>query len=194
MLEDVEADAELAIYSLKKEGLAHAFIRVDNLPDFKMELDSFKPNMILSDYNLPTCTAMDAFGLVAGQIPFIILSGAIGEEKAVEALKRGVTDYVSKDSLNRLPHVVNRALIEAATKAKKNEAEKQLIDNKERLELALVGAELGTWDWDLKTNSVVCNIRTLDIFNLNERAGDTIKFRKFLIRFVRKALLRVYRL
>lgn len=170
-MEDVVEDAELAIYRIKQEGIDHLHVRVDNLEDFRKELIDFQPNVILSDYSLPTCTAIDAFEFVTDNIPFIILSGAIGEEKAVEALRNGVTDYVSKNSLSRLSHVLERAIMEQAIRREKLETEKQLAVNKERLELALTGAELGTWDWDLKTNKIIFNKRATDIFNISVDVG-----------------------
>lgn len=164
LLEDDELDAELAIRTVKDAGIDHSHIRVDTLSDFEQQLKEFEPHLILSDYNLPTCNALDAFRVIPDEIPFIILSGAIGEEKAVEALKMGVTDYVSKDSLSRLPFVIERATKEHQVKFEKQKAERELVENKERLELALTGAELGTWDWDIKTNKVIYNKRAADIF------------------------------
>ncbi|MEP2509524.1 MAG: response regulator, partial [Reichenbachiella sp.] len=84
ILEDVEEDAELALYELKRAGFLYEYHRVDNLKDFKFKLFDFLPHVVLSDYNLPACSAIDAFNLVKEiNLPFIIVSGIIGEENAV---------------------------------------------------------------------------------------------------------------
>lgn len=164
LIEDDVLDAELATRAIKGAGINHENVRVDNIQDLQQQLEVFRPDVILSDYNLPTCNAIDAFEVAGNRIPFIILSGAIGEEKAVEALKMGVTDYVSKDGMSRLPFVIDRATKEHRVREEKHRAEQELVENKERLELALTGAELGTWDWDIKTNKVIYNKRAADIF------------------------------
>ena len=169
MLEDVEEDAELTIYEIRKSGFKCEYIRVDNLEDFKIKLFEFLPHIILSDYNLPTCNALDAYKLVAEiKLPFIIVSGIVGDEKAVEALKMGVTDLVSKDSLYRLPLAIERAVNEQRSNQEKMATEHELIINKERLELALEGTDLGIWDLDLSTRTIVYNEKSLNILGFDE--------------------------
>ncbi|MEQ9423325.1 MAG: PAS domain-containing protein [Cyclobacteriaceae bacterium] len=177
LLEDVEVDAELTLYEFRKAALDYEHIRVENLEDFRSQLSEFDPDIIISDYNLPTCNALDAFEVAHKKdTPFIIVSGAIGEEKAVEALKRGVTDYVSKDSLSRLPYVLDRAMNEQRVKNEKVLAETELKQSKQRLELALTGAELGTWDWDIQSNNVIYNERAAEIFELPFKSfGEDLK-------------------
>ncbi|SMD35885.1 PAS domain S-box-containing protein [Reichenbachiella faecimaris] len=182
ILEDVAEDAELALYELKRAGFQYEFHRVDNLKDFKFKLFDFLPHVVLSDYNLPTCSAIDAFELVKEiNLPFIIVSGIIGEENAVEALKLGVTDLVSKDSLSRLPIVVERALNEQKVTREKKSAEHELILNKERLELALEGTDLGIWDLDFMSNAIVYNNKSLEIlgFDAEDAIQDFKYFQKY---------------
>jgi len=137
MLEDVLEDAELALYELKRAEFEYEYLRVDNLEDFKEGLKNLLPNVILSDYNLPTCNALDAYKIASKfDIPFLIVSGVVGEEKAVEALKLGVTDLVSKNSLSRLPLAIKRALKEQKVNRDRIIAEHELLKSKERLEMA----------------------------------------------------------
>lgn len=173
MLEDVVEDAELALYELKRAGFQYEYLRVDNLDDFKEGLRNLLPNVILSDYNLPTCNAIDAFKVVSKyDIPFLIVSGIVGEEKAVEALKIGVTDLVSKNSLSRLPLAIERAMNEQKVNRDRIIAEHELLKSKERLELAFEGADLGVFDLDIQTNKIVYNERSLVI--LGEKPTESV--------------------
>lgn len=173
ILEDSVEDAELAVYEVAKAGFALDSIRVDSIEDFKEKLFDFLPHIIISDYNLPDCNAIDAFKLVGEiDIPFIIVSGTVGEKNAVEALKMGVTDIVSKDSLSMLPLVIERALNEKKINRDKKAAEHELILNKERLELALEGTDMGVWDLDFMSNTIVYNNKSLSILGLS--AEDAI--------------------
>jgi PAS domain S-box-containing protein len=169
ILEDVVEDAELALYELKRAGFNFDHVRVDNLEEFNIKLFDFLPHVVLSDYNLPTCNALDAFKKVKEiNLPFIIVSGIIGEENAVEALKMGVTDLVSKDSMSRLPLVVERALNEQQGNRDKKSTEHELIVHKERLELALEGTDLGIWDLDFMSNAIIYNAKSLEILGLGK--------------------------
>ena len=170
ILEDSAEDAELALYEIKRAGFDNDYFRVDTLEEFKEKLFDFLPNIIISVYNLPSCNAIDAFNLLGDiDIPFIIVSGQIGEKNAVDALKMGVTDMVSKDSMSMLPLVIERALNEKKVNRDKKAAEHELILNKERLELALVGTDMGVWDLDFMSNTIVYNSKSLSILGLSER-------------------------
>jgi signal transduction histidine kinase/CheY-like chemotaxis protein len=182
LLEDVAEDAELALYELRRAGFEYEYLRVDNLIDFKEGLKNLLPNVIISDYSLPTCNAIDAFNLVSKyDIPFLIVSGIVGEEKAVEALKLGITDMVSKNSLTRLPIAIKRAVNEQKVNRDRIIAEHELLKNKERLELAFEGADLGAFDYDIQSNKIVYNERSLKILgeNINELVHDFDYFEKF---------------
>lgn len=169
LLEDHKKDAEQAIYELNRAGLENDHIIVNNLKDFKFKLFDFLPHVIISDYHLPDCTALDAFKLLGDiTVPFIILSDVVGEEKAVEALKAGVADFVTKDHISRLPLVIERALSEMKVNRQRKSVEHELIQSKERLELALEGTNLGVWDLDFMSNTIVYNQRSLSILGLPE--------------------------
>ncbi len=113
IVEDNESDADLLVRELNKSGLDFTSINVQTLKDFEIALLTFGPDLILSDYALPTFNAVTAFNIKQQKhqhIPFIIVSGFIGEENAVELIKNGVTDYVSKERLYTLTTKIKRAL------------------------------------------------------------------------------------
>lgn len=116
ILEDNTADADLLVRHLKKSGLSFVSKIVESKKTFEESLDFFLPDIILSDYSLPSFDAVSAFKIIKDRnlnIPFIIISGTIGEENAVMLVKEGVTDYVSKNNFSSLPQKISRALKEA---------------------------------------------------------------------------------
>ena len=115
MLEDVPSDAELEESELRDAGLIFTALRVDTREAFEQALDEFKPNIVLADYNLPAYNGRDALEYARRthpQIPVIMVTGALGDEAAVELLKLGAKDYVLKDRLARLAPAIKRALSE----------------------------------------------------------------------------------
>lgn len=119
MLEDSERDALLIEKELKDADLRYIVRTVDNEDEFKKSLSEFLPDLVLSDFLLPTYDGFLALEEVrAGntEIPFVFVSGAIGEDLAIEALKRGATDCVNKNYLGKLPSAVRRAMDEAEEK------------------------------------------------------------------------------
>src|SRR5437773_2787361 len=136
LLEDVADDAELALLELRRSGL-HADQRVvESEKSFVGALRQFAPDVILSDVSMPGFDGMAALALareICPDTPFIFVSGTIGEEFAVRALKSGATDYVMKTNLVRLPAAVERALREAKERASRRKAEGELEALRERL-------------------------------------------------------------
>ncbi len=137
LLEDVDTDAELVEYTLRKAKLAFSLERVETKEDFVKGLDEFRPHVILADYHLPSFDGLSALGIAeekSPEIPFIFVSGSIGEEFAVETLKRGATDYILKDRLSRLAPAVRRALAEAEEHVKRREAEEALRQERDKVQ------------------------------------------------------------
>lgn len=139
ILEDNESDADLLKRELKKSGLSFKAEIVQTRTDFENALRNFNPDLILSDYSLPSFDAVTAFRIKQNKhahIPFIIVSGIIGEENAVELIKAGVTDYVAKHKLFTLPNKINRALNDTQARQEKMIIDEQLkIINQELSEL-----------------------------------------------------------
>ncbi|WP_445501132.1 sensor histidine kinase [Microvirga sp. G4-2] len=139
LLEDSALDAELVTEALSSAGLSVSMERVILEEDFSRALRDGEWDLVLADYLLPGFDGLNALALVREQcpeLPFVFVSGALGEEVAVEALKRGATDYVIKDRLDRLPATVLRALAEARERAEKRQAQdalQKLLDERTAL-------------------------------------------------------------
>ncbi|MEX2240775.1 MAG: PAS domain-containing protein, partial [Burkholderiales bacterium] len=137
LVEDVAADAELEVRELKRAGMSIEHRLVDTEEQFRVELERFSPHVILSDFSMPQFDGMAALALAreaAPGVPFIFVSGTLGEEYAIRALKNGATDYVLKTNLIRLPAAVERALQEARERAEKRATERALETARQHLE------------------------------------------------------------
>jgi diguanylate cyclase (GGDEF)-like protein len=128
-VEDMQADVDLAMHQLKRAGMACSSQRVDTEPALIAALQAFDPHLILSDFSLPQFDGMSALRIVrerAPHVPFLFVSGTIGEERAINALHAGAVDYVLKENLARLEPAVRRALSEAAANADRIRQEAQI--------------------------------------------------------------------
>ncbi|WP_114782656.1 PAS domain S-box protein [Botryobacter ruber] len=137
LLEHDQHDLELLQYQIKKAGLKHRSKVVQTREAYETALLNDSPDVILSDYSLPSFDGLSAFHLKQRTLPhtpFIIVSGTIGEEKAVELIKLGVTDYVLKEKLYQVGPKIERALKEAADRKQKETAELQLKQREEQLQ------------------------------------------------------------
>jgi PAS domain S-box-containing protein/diguanylate cyclase (GGDEF)-like protein len=131
VVEDVATDAELAIRQLRRASMEVETRCVETRDDFIAEIERFKPDLILSDYSLPKFDGLSALSIAHERypdIPFIFLSGTIGEETAIDALKAGAVDYIVKTNLKRLAPAVRRALDEARMRAAHSQAESRFRD------------------------------------------------------------------
>jgi len=136
MLEDNPTDSELAGHTLRRGGVKFTSTRVETERDFIHELEKNTPDLILSDYALPGFdgyAALDIAKKRAPNIPFIFVTGTMGEEVAIETLKSGATDYVLKHRLARLVPSVHRALREATERDERRRAQEQLRESHEQL-------------------------------------------------------------
>lgn len=150
ILEDNKNDADLLQHELKKFGLIFISEIVWTREAFENALHNFNPNIILSDYNLPSFDGKTAFFIKEKKhptIPFIIVSGDIGEENAVELIKNGVTDYTKKDRLFALPPKITRALKEVKEKKENKEAN-------ERFSLATRASNDIIYEWKINDDVV----------------------------------------
>ena len=129
ILEDVAADAELVERELRKAKIEFSAKRVETREAFLTELKDFIPDLILADYSLPSFDGISALSIAqeaCPDVPFVFVSGAIGEELAIETLKKGATDYVLKQRLSRLVPSVRQALREAEERTARKQAEEAL--------------------------------------------------------------------
>jgi PAS domain S-box-containing protein len=135
IVEDVELDAELTERELKRAKINYISKRVEEENDFIREINEFKPNLILADHSLPHFDGVSALKItreISPDIPFIFVSGKIGEDFAVEMLKKGATDYVLKSNLPKLPHAVQRALNEYNEQIKLKKAQDALMESEKK--------------------------------------------------------------
>lgn len=134
-LEDNANDAELVRELLLADGLACTIERVEEEKTFVAALAAGGWDIVLSDFNLPMFDGLSALAIArekAPHLPFVLISGSLGEEAAVESVRRGATDYILKDNLTRLPTSVRRALAEAAERRRRREAETGREESRER--------------------------------------------------------------
>jgi two-component system sensor histidine kinase UhpB len=131
LVEDSELDAELQIRELRRSGVSFEMRRVQTEADFVNQVIGYGPDLIVSDYSIPGFGGLRALEIArerAPDLPFVFVSGALGEDKAVELLKRGATDYVLKTNLARLASALTRAIEEAEAKRARRRAELRIRD------------------------------------------------------------------
>ena len=129
IVEDVAAEAELAALHVQTSGITAVWLRVDTAAALRSALLEFRPHIVLSDFTLPGFDGTSALEVVranAPELPFIFVSGTIGEERAIEALRQGAVDYVFKTNLSRLAPAVTRALQDAAARAERMRQDAQI--------------------------------------------------------------------
>jgi PAS domain S-box-containing protein len=135
IIEDEAHDAALVEHTLKDSGFNFSFKRVDTEKDFLQQLARFHPAVILSDHGLPAFDGFAALTIAqdkAPDVPFIFVTGSLGEEMAIQALKSGATDFVLKHRLSMLPSAVHRALRQAEFRVQRKRAEEALQTSEER--------------------------------------------------------------
>ncbi len=167
ILDDTATDAELAVAALEQAGCRCDWERVDNRGAFLARLSESTYDVILADYTLPAINGMTALRLLCERqvdIPFIIVSGAVGEERAIEAVKAGATDYVLKTHFARLGPVVQRALQEKQEQRQRRQAEDALRLSEERFRTVAHATHDAVWDWDLAADTFERNESMRDLF------------------------------
>lgn len=136
LLEDSARDLDLIRHALQDGGISFSLVWSDNRETFVRQLAESPPDLILSDFSLPSLdgyTALDLARRSCPDAPFIFVTGTLGEEVAIETLKKGATDYVLKHHLSRLAPSVQRALREAKERAERRRAEEELRRSHEQL-------------------------------------------------------------
>ncbi|HEX7900389.1 MAG TPA: EAL domain-containing protein [Planctomycetota bacterium] len=163
-LEDTEADSFLVRHTLERAGMEMAYHNVQTKDDFIRGLREDDPHVVLSDHSLPGFDSREALEITHRErphTPFILVSGALGDELAVESLKNGAADYILKDRLARLVPAVERALQLAREQRERRAAE-------ERYALAVEGAADGLWDWDLRSGRIYFSPRWREMLGYGE--------------------------
>jgi PAS domain S-box-containing protein len=155
ILEDSLHDKILITEQLAEAGFQFTVTHVENSHSFTDALNNSTFDLIISDFNLPEYDAFAALELCKKKcpdVPFICVSGSIGEETAVELLKKGAVDYVLKDRPDRLPYAINRALEEVEIKLIKQKAEQELKESETRFRQVAEAAN--EWIWEVDTEGL----------------------------------------
>ena len=158
LLEDVPADAALVERHLTKSGMEFVSQRVDTRARFEEALQTFVPDIILSDHGLPGFDGSAALEVVKQRsptLPVILVTGSLNEEKAVEFMKAGAADYILKDHLTRLPEAIRRALRERALREEREQAVAALRESEAQYRSLFESTPYPMWVFDLETHRVL---------------------------------------
>jgi two-component system cell cycle sensor histidine kinase/response regulator CckA len=154
LVEDDPDDAEIICLELERHGFELDTLRVDTEPEFVGALDSREWDFIISDFQMPTFDGLRAFAVYVQRdldIPFVFVSGALGEERAVEAMRAGARDYLLKGNLTRLNVVVSRELRAAKSRKERRIAEEAAETERRRLTMAVAASGVGVFEFRLPT-------------------------------------------
>ena len=135
IIEDVEDDAELVLLRLRQAGYQPRHVRVQSAAAVEKTLREQPWDIVISDYAMPSFSGIDALRIVRKfdrDLPFILVSGTVGEEFAVDAMRSGANDYILKDNLTRLVPAIDRELREAVERRQRRHAEEALYQERER--------------------------------------------------------------
>lgn len=171
ILEDQESDAQLAVSELRRANMVFDTRRVERRDQFIKELTDFAPDVILSDFSLPQFTGLEALRLLKEQnieTPFILYTGSLTEEVAVECMKEGAFDYILKSSLKRLPSAVLHALETNESRNEKLEALKALRESEEKFRSIVETTNEWIWAGDLEGQITYSNPAVKQILGYNQ--------------------------
>ncbi len=157
-LEDNPADALLTRDQFAQDELAADVRNVSHREEFVAALEAEKWDLVLADYRLPDFNGLEALKIVRKkfpQLPFILMSGTLGEQAAIDSLKSGATDYILKENRDRLPAAVRRAVVEAGERARREVAEEELRRSEKQYRLLFQGNPHPMWVFDLETLAIL---------------------------------------
>ena len=178
LLEDDPGDVELIQELLEVDHFDCEVTRVQTRPEFLAALESAEIDLILADYKLPSFDGLSALKLAQNarpDLPFIFVSGTIGEDVAIEALKIGATDYVLKTRLERLVPSVQRALREARERAERRKAEQALRRSEMYLAEAQRLSHTGSFGWNVSSGEIYWSDETYRIFECEPTTKPTLQ-------------------
>jgi hypothetical protein len=156
IVEDSDDDAEMLRLELRRLGFEVIDRQVQTANGMREALLAEPWDIVISDFSMPQFSAPAAHSLLKQtniDVPFIIVSGTIGEETAVEAMRHGANDFMTKTQLSRLGPAIERELREAASRRERRAVERILAETQERAQFALDAAGVGTWEVDVTTGA-----------------------------------------
>jgi signal transduction histidine kinase len=181
-VEDSPDDAKLLMLELRRGGWDVVHERVDTAEAMETALASRPWDVIIADYSMPHFSGVAALAVAkqrAADVPFILVSGTVGEDVAVEAVKAGAHDYLFKGNLRRLVSAIQRELREAEVRRNARQIAQNLHKREKQLADARKLARLGAWHLDLHYKSALWSDETYEIFGLDPR-GSSMAFDTFL--------------
>lgn len=167
ILEDLQDDVGLIERTLRKEGMNFSVKRVDTQEEFSDSIETFHPDVILSDHALPQFNSLEALQIcrkLAMNVPFILVTGTVSEEFAVSCLKQGADDYVLKSNMVRLPSAILNALKQRHHEINRKKAERTL--RKQNEELIKINKELDSFVYSVSHNLRAPLMSVLGLINL----------------------------
>ena len=173
LVEDSESDALLLVRLLTQAGYNILWKRVEERWEMKAALGEQPWDVIIADYRLPNFDAPTALALLhetGRDIPFIVVSGSMGDSISIDMMRAGAHDYLMKDRLARLGPVVEREISEAKMRRNRRVAEEDLRESEGRLVLAIQATRLATFDLYPRTGAVICSERFKTHFGLSPQA------------------------
>jgi diguanylate cyclase (GGDEF)-like protein/PAS domain S-box-containing protein len=183
LVEDSPIDAELLIHRLRADEFKFVSELVSSEHEFRGAIKSFAPQAILSDFNLPGFDGLSALsiaGELAPSTPFIFVSGTIGEERAIDALKRGACDYVLKDNLARLGSAIRSALDLSATRSARDLAVQMLRSSESRLRDIIDTSADWIWECDAEGRFTFSNPAIIDVLGYERHEILGRSYREYL--------------
>lgn len=169
-VEDVRTDAELIWHEIEKNNITFSGVVIDNEQNYVEHLKIFEPDLIISDYALPQFDGMSALRLrneYTPLTPFILVTGSVNEEIAVECMKAGADDYILKENLSRLGASITNSIKKLKLTKAKAIAEEELHKSELRLQKAQSIANVGNWELDLSSKLVWCSDEAKRIYGLS---------------------------
>jgi len=169
--EDLLTDFELAVNEIKEGDIEVDAIRVDTEEDFRRALRIFNPQIIISDYSMPVFDADLALKISLEHnpyLPFIVLTGSINEQTAVNCLKSGATDYILKERIKRLPFAVKEAMARYEMHVQREQFLVKLKHSENRLKQAHKIANIGSWEFNYNDGLVTASEEALKIYGVDQ--------------------------
>src|ERR1044071_5425046 len=157
-LEDEPDFSALVAAIMEKEGMDAELFAVTDFKNFQAALEESPYDLIIADYMLPTCNGLQALEVVREKyprIPVILLSGAIGEQAAIEILRAGATDYVLKNRLDRLVPAMRRAIEESQERSQRERAESEARQSEAQYRVIFEGSPVPMWVADLQSGTML---------------------------------------
>jgi len=170
MLEDTPTDAELIRMNLQNASFDFECFTTEDRDSYLRGLSEYRPDIVISDYGLPSYTGLAAYAdmrLKGLDVPFILVTGSLPDELAVDCLKAGIDDYILKDRLSRLPEAIHSALNRKHLERERKTALQELVKSRHNLETAEALAGIGNWEWDVKSDRVLWSKHLYNVLGVN---------------------------